>query len=94
MCQLKDWLEIILTISVLLPKENEYVNLQNFKRLKKATFKIYGDFECMLIPSIDNIGFSSNTKKYQDHVVCSYGYKLIYVGTYFGEDTIDKFLMW
>ena len=47
----------------------------------------------------DNIDFGPNTKKYQDHIVCSYGYKLICVPdryskvykTYFGKDAIDKF---
>ena len=61
---------------------------------------MYGDFECVLIPLTDNIDFGPNSKKYQDHIVCSYGYKLIYVDeryikpfkTYIGKDVIDKFL--
>ena len=44
--------------------------------------------------------FGPNAKIYQDRIVCSYCYKLICVDdryskpyeTYFGEDTIDKFL--
>ena len=32
-----------------------------------------------LIPSTDNINFGPNTKKYQDHIIRSYGYKLICV---------------
>ena len=60
---------------------------------------IYGDFECPLILT-DNIDFGPNIKKYPDHIVCSYGYKMICVDdrhsklykTYFGEDRIDKFL--
>ena len=57
------------------------------------------NFECVLIPSTDYIDFDPNTKKYQDHIVFSYGYKLICVDdrysksdkTYFGGDAIDTF---
>ena len=60
------------TKSVLLPQENACINFQNFKRLTKAQFHIYDYFECVLIPSTDNIDFGSNTKKYQHDIVCSY----------------------
>ena len=40
---------------------------------------MYGDFECVLIQSTDNIDFRLNNKKYQDHIVYSYDYKLICV---------------
>ena len=43
--------------------------LKKVKRLTKAPFTIYDDFD-----NIDNIDFG--LKKYQDHIVCSYGYKL------------------
>ena len=46
--------------------------------MTKAPFIIYGDFEFVLIPSTDNIDFGLNIKKYQDHIFCSYGSKLIY----------------
>ena len=42
----KNCLEIIHTKSVLLLKEDEHVNFQNFKR--KAPFISYRDFECVL----------------------------------------------
>ena len=67
------------TKSVLLPEEGEYVNFQNLKRLLKLPFIIYGDFECVLIGLTNNIDFGPNSKKYQSHIVCSYGYKLICV---------------
>ena len=57
--------------SVLLPKRGEYVNFQNFKRLTKAPFIIFGDFECVLLPSSDIIDFGLNSKKYQVHFVCT-----------------------
>ena len=71
----KSCLIISHTKSVLLPEENKYVNFQNFERLTKASFIIYGDFECVLIPSTDNIDIGPNAKNYQDHIVCSYGCK-------------------
>ena len=54
----------------------------------------------VLISSTDNIDFGPKAKNYQDHIVCTYGYRLICVNklysklckTYFGEDAIDKFL--
>ena len=39
------------------------VDFQNFKRLIKTPFIIYGNFECVLVPSTNNIDFDSNTKK-------------------------------
>ena len=50
--------------------------------------------------STDNINFGPNTKKDQNHIICSYGYKYICADeqhskpykSYFGEDAIDKFL--
>ena len=49
--------------SVLLPKQGEYVNFQNFERLTKASF-IKFIIEFALIPSTDNINFGPSTKKY------------------------------
>ena len=40
---------------------------------------MYDHFECVLVPSADNIDFGPNIKKIQDRIICSYGYKLIYV---------------
>lgn len=68
--------------------------------MANAPFTIFGSFECVLIPSADNIDFVSNTKRYREHIVCSYNYKLKYVNNryskpykaYFREDPIDKFL--
>ena len=41
----------------------DIVDFQNFKRLIKRPFIIYGNFECVLIPSTNNIDFDPNTKK-------------------------------
>ena len=96
---MKNCIVIHYTKSVLLLEENEHVDFQNFKRLIKAPFIISGDFKCALIPSLDNIDFGPNTKRYQSYF-CSYGYKLICFHdryskpykTYFDEDDIDRFL--
>ena len=61
---------------------------------------MYDHFECVLVPSADNIDFGPNIKKIQDRIICSYGYRLIYVDywynnsykAYLGEDTVDKCL--
>ena len=63
-CQTKNGLAINNTKSVLFPEESQYVNFQNFKRLIKAAFIIYGDSEWFLIPSTNKIDFAPNTKKY------------------------------
>ena len=78
-------------------KSTCYCRNQNFKRLTKAPFRIFDEFECVLISST-NIDFGSNTKKYEDHIVCSYDYKLICVyeryskpyKTYFGENAMES----
>ena len=75
----KNYLVIYYTKSALLPEERAYINFQNFKRLTKASFIIYGDFEYVLIPSTEKIDFGINTIKYQDQTVSIYHYKLICV---------------
>ena len=53
-----------------------------FSKLQKirfARFIISSDFGCALIHSTDNISFGLNTRKYQGHIVSSYGSNLICV---------------
>ena len=91
-CHTKNCLVLNHSKSVLLPEEITYINFQNLEKLTKAPFINYDGFECVLIPSTDYIDFGSNANKYQDHILCSYGYKLIYLDerfskaykTYFG----------
>ena len=71
-------------------------------KLEKGTllvpFKIFVDFECNLI-SVESYKGSSS-KKYQDHVSCSFAYKLICVDDDFtkpivvfrGENAAYKFI--
>ena len=63
---------------------------------------IYGDFESILVPE-DNGKPSPNescTNKYQKHVACSYGHKLVCVDdkfsksfkSYLGKDAVYNFI--
>ena len=76
-CHTKNCLAGSLTKSILVAEEGRYINFQNFKRLTKAPFIIYGHFKSILTALTDNVNFDKSTKKYQYHIVCSYGYKLI-----------------
>ena len=84
-----------------MPKKGEYVNFKNYERRIKLLFIIYVDFESVLLPE-DNgkqILKESYTNKYQKHIVCSYGYKLLCVDdkfsnpfkTYLGKDAVYNF---
>ena len=67
------------TITIL--KKGEYVKLKNYERKINSPFMIYTDFESILM-SEDNGKQNPNesyTYKYQKHVSCSYGYKLVCV---------------
>ena len=70
-----------------MPKKGEFVKLKNFERKIKSPFTIYADFESILVPK--NNGNQnpeeSYTNKYQKHVACSYGYKLICVDDKFSK---------
>ena len=46
-------------------------------------FIIYTVYKSILKPATDNNKDGTNTEKYQDHIVCSYSYKLIYVDKQF-----------
>ena len=74
----------------------------NFKKvniLSKALFVIYADFECVLVPLTDNSYNGPNTETYQDLIVYSYGYSLVFFDkkhskpykSYFVEDAIESF---
>ena len=62
-------------------KKGEYIEFRNFERKVKSPFMIYVDFESILVPE-DNgrqNPYESYTNKYQKHVVCCHGYKLVCV---------------
>ena len=60
-------------------KKGEYVKFKNYERKIKSPFKIYADFESISVPA-DNGNQNpekSYTNKYQKHIACSYGNKLV-----------------
>ena len=70
--------------------EKGFVEFKNFNRQIPVPFKIYADFECLLKSvdsSFDNDRFSY-IKKYQDHIPCSFAYKLVCVDNKFSKDVV------
>ena len=64
--------------------EKGFVVFKNFNRQIPVPFKIYTDFECLLKGchvGINNDCFSY-TSKYQDHIPCSFAYKVVCVDKY------------
>ena len=53
------------------------------------SFKIYADFECILkgLKSSDK-NYGSYTKKYQDHIPCSFAYKVVSMDNTFSKKVV------
>ena len=69
------------------------ISFKNYSKQLSAPFKIYADFECILhlassngIKSSDKNG--SYTEKYQDHILCSFAYKVACVDNKFSKDVV------
>ena len=78
---IKDCFKINGKQRIIIHKKGNYVKFKNFKRKIKSPFLILGDFESILVPE-DNRKKNPNqscTNKYQKHVACSYGSKLVCV---------------
>ena len=82
--------------------EKGFIEFNNFSKMIPAPFKIYADFECLLKEvdtGIQNDCFSY-TAKYQDHIPCSFAYKLVcvddkyseHVLLYKGKNAVYKFI--
>ena len=70
--------------------EKGFTEFKNYNKQIPAPFKIYVDFECLLKScdsGINNDCFSY-TSKYQDHVPCSFAYKLVSVNDKFSKDVV------
>ena len=75
---IKDCFKINGKQTVNINEKSEHVKFKNFERKLKSSFIIYTDFESILVLE-DNKKQTTNesyTNKYQEHVACSYGYKL------------------
>ena len=86
-----------------MPKKGECIKFKNFERKIKSPFMIYADFESIVAPE-DNGKQNLNesyTNKYQKHIACSYGYRLVRVDdkfskpfkSYLGEDVVYNFII-
>ena len=70
--------------------EKGFIEFKNFNRQIPVCFKIYADFECLL-KGVDcgaNNDCFSYTSEYQDHVPCSFAYKLVCVDNLFSKDVV------
>ena len=66
--------------------EKGIIEFENYFKQIPVPFKIYADFECNLKSVESYEGFYS--KKYQDHIPCSFAYKLVCV-----DDKISKLIV-
>ena len=78
------------------------IKLKNHFKQLAVSFKIYADFDSLLkgIKSSDKNNNTSYTQKYQDHILCSFAYKIVCtdnrfskkVVLYRGENAIIRFI--
>ena len=81
--------------------KSDSIRFKNYFKQLAVSFKIYADFECLLkgVQSSDKNN-GSNTEKYQDHIPCSFAYKVICIGNKFiqnvdlyrGRNAISRFI--
>ena len=66
--------------------EKGIIKFENYFKQIPVPFKIYADFECNLrgVESYEG----SYTKKYQDHVLCSFAYKVVCVDDRFTKPNV------
>ena len=99
---IKDFFKINGKQRIIMLKKGEHVKFKNYERKIKSPFIIYADFESILVPEEKGKQNSeeSYTNKYQKHIACSCGYKLVCADdkfskpfkTYLGEDAIYNFI--
>ena len=66
--------------------EKGLIKSANYFKLIPVPFKIYADFECNLKSVKCNEG--SYTEKYQDHIPCSFAFKIVCIDGRFAKPTI------
>ena len=60
--------------------EKGTIEFKNYFKQIPVSFKIYADFECKFMLSLSVKSYEgSYSKKYQDHVCCSFAYKFVYI---------------
>ena len=80
------------------------ISFKNYSKQIPVPFKIYADFECILKKVKSDIvecnSNCSDTIKYQDHIPCSFAYKVVCIDNKFsknvvlyrGKDAVNKFI--
>ena len=85
---MKDCFKINIKSRIIIPKKGKNVKIRNFSRKINPPFINYTDFENILVP--ENNGKQnpeeSYTEKYQKHIACSYGYKLLCIDGKFAKN--------
>ena len=66
--------------------EEGIIKFENYFKQILVPFKIYADFECNL--KIVECNEGSYTKKYQDHIPCSFAYKVVCIDDKFTKPII------
>ena len=66
--------------------EEGIIKFENYFKQLSVSFKIYADFECNLKDT--EIYEGSCTKKYHDHVPCSYPFKVVCIDNRFSESLV------
>ena len=86
-CHIKDCFKINGKQRIKMSKEGEHVRFKNHERQIKSPFMDYADFEGKLVPEDSGKQNANNSyrNKYQKHVACSYGFKLV-----FADDKFSK----
>ena len=70
------------------------ISFKNYSKQLPVPFEIYADFECILRPPLSKGVKSSDknnasyTEKYQDHIPCSFAYKVVCVDNKFSKDVV------
>ena len=76
--------------------EKGFISFKNYSRQIPVPFKIYADFEC-IFKNLEN-GTTNNdisyTRKYQNHIPCSFAYKVVCVDNKYntGRNLVNKFI--
>ena len=67
------------------------ISFKTYSKQLHVPFKIYADFDCILRPTSSKNVCDKNgsyTEKYQDHIPCSFAYKLVCVDNKFSKDIV------
>ena len=66
----------------------DFISFNNYFKQLPVPFKIYADFECILSDIIECDSNSSDKRKYQDHIPCSFAYKVVCIGSKFSKKVV------